>query len=132
MDGSALPVCELHKTHSPANLTVELHHVIPVAWQLLWQPAVAPFPGRDPDGRGELWDARTVGCCPTGHRNIHHWIVALMKALPGGSETPEAAKMVLGGNTGVQGTWAYRALFRFKEASGSLQELVAAHEWGMA
>jgi hypothetical protein len=122
-------VCELHKSHSPANLTVELHHVVPVAWQLMWQPAVAPFPGRDPDGRGMLWDARTVACCPTGHRNVHHWIVALMHAVTG--EDPLQAEHVVRGRRD-QYDWACQALLRFKEAGGSLQALVAAHEWGIA
>ena len=49
--------CELHRVHTPKPLSSELHHIIPVAWQLLWKPATAPFPGRDIDGRGMLWDA---------------------------------------------------------------------------
>lgn len=125
-----MDACELHKAHSPANLTVEVHHVIPVAWQLFWQPQVAPYPGKDPDGRGELWDARTVSCCPTGHRNVHTWIVALMHALTG--EDPAQARVALKGasRAGVQLDWAYQALVRFKAVEGSLQALIAAHEYG--
>lgn len=127
---SPLVACELHKSHSPGNLTVELHHVIPVAWQLIpWKPAVPPYPGRDIDGRGMLWDARMVACCPTGHRNIHAFIVRLMHAVTG--EDPLQAESVVKGR-GVQFDWACQALLRFKEAGGSLQTLVAAHQWGMA
>ncbi|MGH2878962.1 MAG: hypothetical protein ACRDK4_05060 [Solirubrobacteraceae bacterium] len=126
--------CQIHKKHSPANLTAELHHVIPVAWQLFWQPAVAPSPGRDPDGRGMLWDARTVAICPTGHRNVHKWIVELMHACK--SEDPmEAAatvKSLYRTARGSQFDWAVQALVRFKEAGGSLQALVNAGEWGEA
>ncbi len=126
---SPLVKCELHKEHSPANLTVELHHVIPVAFQLTWQPQIAPYPGMDPAGRGKLWDARTVACCPTGHRNIHAWIVRLMHAVTG--EDPLQAEAAVKGH-GDQYDWACQALLRFKEPGGSLQELVAAHEWGIA
>lgn len=125
--------CQIHKEHSPANLTAELHHAIPVAWQLHWQPTVAPFPGRDPDGRGELWDARTVTICPTGHRNVHRWIVELMHACTG--ENPMQAAIAVKAlyhrtARGPQFDWAVQALVRFKEAGGSLQVLIAAGEWG--
>lgn len=135
-DASVLEVCEIHKSHTPANLTVEVHHVIPVAWQLTWGPVVPPFPGNDPDGRGELWDARTVPLCPTGHRNVHAWITRFMHALaPGGgaagSTDPAAAYKAAKGGSGLQqAQWAYQALVRFTAVGGSLQQLVAAGEWG--
>lgn len=126
------PGCELHKTHRPPNLTVEVHHIIPVAWQLFWQPQVAPYPGKDPDGRGNLWDARTVTCCPTGHRNIHFWIVKLMHAVKPGGTAIYAAYAVNGPKANVQYEWACEALQRYEEAGGSLQKLVEAGEWGEA
>jgi hypothetical protein len=114
-----------------ALLTLEVHHIVPVAWQLSWQPAIAPYPGRDPEGRGELWDARTIACCPTGHRNVHHWIVALMHALTG-EEPVQAAHAVEAEHGGTQFSWAVQALSRFKGVGGSLQALIAAGEWGTA
>jgi hypothetical protein len=127
---SPLVACELHKLHAPRNLTVELHHIVPVAWQLAWQPAVAPYPGRDRDGRGMLWDARTIACCPTGHRNTHAWIVRMMHALSG-SDDPLTAKLAVSPR-GTQGAQAYLALCRFTQYGGRLQQLVAAHQWGIA
>lgn len=127
---SPLVACELHKRHSPANLTVELHHVTPVGWQLTWRPPVAPYPGNDPNGRGPLWDSRTVAICPTGHRNTHAWIVKLMHALAGGEDPQVAFKAAAGSTGGVQARWALEALVRFKQYGGTLAQLVAAHEWG--
>jgi hypothetical protein len=59
--------CQLHKIHRPLSMTVEYHHIIPQAWQhfILGEP--------------KLWDKRTIGLCPTSHRNVHYWIVRLMK-----------------------------------------------------
>lgn len=123
--------CLLHKVHLPSNLTVEQHHIIPVAWQLQpFKPDVPMFPGPDPDGRGMLWDNRTVELCPTGHRNVHYWLVKLMHGLSGSEDPLVAYKAVKG--RGVQFSTAYLALCRYKEAGGSLQALVAAHEWGMS
>jgi hypothetical protein len=135
---SPLKTCELHKTHSPANMTLELHHVIPVAWQLAWQPAVAPYPGKDPDGRGELWDARLVPACPTGHRNVHAWIVRMMHMIDalvkagGVADAEKAFKLVHASARDKQANWALEGLLRFHAAGGSLQQLVAAGEWGEA
>jgi hypothetical protein len=130
--------CKLHKTHSPANLTVEVHHILPVAWQLLWQPLQPwPFPGSDTEGRGNLWDNRTVEACPTGHRNTHAWIVRLMHAVKD-ENISDAVRTIRDRITrahaeatlGEQYAYAEQALVRFKEVGGSLAELVAAREWG--
>lgn len=134
--GAALPAdCVLHKGHRPAHLTTEFHHVVPVAWQLMWQPPEPwRFPGYDPDGRGKLWDNRGVEVCPTGHRNVHFWLVRLMHAVTG--ENPvQAAKAVRAIDSkarGIEFQTALWALVRWKEGGGSLQMLVAAHEWGMS
>jgi hypothetical protein len=125
---SPLLTCQLHKSHgTPKPLTVEVHHIMPVGFQLTWQPSVPPYPGNDPNGRGMLWDNRTVACCPTGHRDIHYWIVKLMHAVT--DEDPLQAESVVKGR-GVQFDWACQALLRFKEYGGSLQALRVAHEYG--
>lgn len=59
--------CTAHRYHYPAPLTLEEHHVLPQAWQNFAL------------GREALFDRRTVTLCPTCHRNVHHWIVALMR-----------------------------------------------------
>lgn len=123
--------CVLHKRHAPANLTVEFHHVIPVAWQLFFEPPEPwPHEGRDPDGRGRLWDARTVPVCPTDHRNVHYLIVAMMKA-PHGNDPAEALARITG-HKGPTLDMAYEALTRFAEAGGDIVSLAAAGEWGQA
>jgi len=126
MDG-----CTLHAKHQPTHLTLEQHHVIPVAWMLFWQPPedVWPDPGKDPDGRGQLWDARTVACCPTGHRNVHAWIVRLMRACT--SDDPAQAIAAVKGH-GSQYTTACLALERYAEVGGRLTALVAARELGQS
>lgn len=73
----------------------ELHHVVPQAWQAVWWPSEnngdAVFSHTAPSAAGELqghgyylpkqkvWDPRTEPCCPTGHRNVHYLLVAMMK-----------------------------------------------------
>jgi hypothetical protein len=141
LDVGAVPElpCVLHRTHSPVHRTVELHHVIPVAWQLLMQPASKPWPneGRDPDGRGLLFDARGVQCCPTGHRNVHLWLTRLMHAMVGNGEDPQRACVVVRAQFGaaahgLEFDTALLAMTRWKEAGLSLQQLVQFGEWGMS
>lgn len=132
---TAAPIiaCEIHKTHSPANLTIEYHHVIPVGWQqITWQPAEPPSPGVDPDGRGALWDDRRIPLCPTGHRNVHTWIVRIMHQLQGGEDLAGAYQRAHGGAGLAQAQWGYQALVRFTAVGGKLQDLIAAHQWGQA
>lgn len=117
-DQSPKVPCALTKSHTPKNLTIEWHHIVPVAWQLFWQPAVAPFPGPDPDGRGMLWDTRGVWLCPTHHRNVHANIVALMHGLKALSATEKVT--------------AAQAPARFTAVGGVLSALVAAGEFGEA
>lgn len=109
--------CSLHKRHGPKNLTVELHHVLPRGWQRTWTPPGATVT-TDP-AYGPMWDPRGVLICPTGHRNTHACIVALMHGqTPPGTRTEVAC--------------AQLALDRFTQAGGSLDTLRAAHEWGEA
>lgn len=132
----AVAKCTLHSRHSPAHMSTEFHHVVPVAWQLYWLAPVAPFPGKDPSGRGMLWDNRGVLICPTGHRNVHVWITRLMHNAK--TEAPgdaiAAVKKHYGFRTasGLEFDTATLALLRFVEAGGSLQTLVAGGEWGMS
>lgn len=130
---SPLEACALHRHHgTPVPLTVEKHHIVPRSWDRIYIPPVAPYPGRDPEGGPPLWDARTIPLCPSSHRNIHHWIVALMHAVA--AEDPaQALAAVKAANMlarGPQLAVALEALTRFKAAGGSLQQLVAAGEWG--
>lgn len=124
--------CGLVGQHRPAPLTIEQHHLIPVAWQQqTWQPATPPYPGVDPDGRGSLWDARTMPLCPTHHRNVHALIVTLMRqvALNRTEQIPSvrvapAHRLELG--------IAVDALEHYQAAGGSLLFLTARREWGEA
>jgi hypothetical protein len=137
-------VCALHKTHQPANLTVEWHHVIPVSWQLhTTLTGTPPFPGLDPDGRGMLWDCRGVWLCPTGHRNVHTWIVKLMHAVATAkSDNPlVASKAVKPSHAPAEFAIALDALNRYMDAAGDpgmsapamdLLALTAIGEWGEA
>ena len=65
-----MTACVAGRTHRPVNMTIELHHQIPQAWQHLIAPALVP---------AFLFDPRTVPLCPTHHRNVHAHIVRLMK-----------------------------------------------------
>lgn len=113
-----MSVCAVHRSHAPRNLTIEVHHIVPVGWQHIaaWQPAMPPFPGPDTEGRGELWDDRTIVLCPTGHRNVHTLIVALMH----GEKPRKSAELPI----------AQDALARFQAVGGDLDVLRAAGEWG--
>jgi hypothetical protein len=124
--------CALPGRHSPRNLTVELHHIIPVAWQQFFVPPVAPYPGQDPNGRGPLWDARTIALCPTSHRNTHFWIVRLMHAIAAGAPDAMAAWQTLSSRDRrhPEASTAFDALDRFATSGGSLLALTAAGEWG--
>ena len=130
--------CELHKTHSPRNLTVEFHHLVPVAWQQKVQPFPdpAPFSGIDPDGRGRLWDARGIWACPTGHRNVHDWIELLMHRIAETSveDVAAAEKAVLAATKEVGHVPAEfpQAVLGLQRAQPyvSLLHLTSLGEWG--
>lgn len=104
--------CEAHTTHQPTNLTIERHHIIPQAWQFTWTPAGA--------APGKLWDPRTADLCPTGHRNVHMIIVAMMK------------KLTIPRRNTKEYTIAKEALDRFVAAGGDLDFLRSKGEWGEA
>jgi len=118
--------CSYLLRHSPRNLSTERHHVIPVAWQLFWQPPQPwPYPGQDFAGRGQLWDDRTVTVCPTCHRNTHVLIVGYMHGLsaPGGA-LPVRRKL--------QEVTAGLAIERFETAGGDVQALISHSLWGQS
>lgn len=116
----------------------ELHHVIPQAWQNAWL-------------EGEkLFDPRTVPLCPTGHRNVHFWLVALMHALPATvldvNTTASDRSAVMAADDAVHLTakregrrvnrkefaCAREALIRWVESGKSLGWLATRKLWGQA
>lgn len=131
--------CDLHRGHEPEPTYLEVHHVVPQAWQATWQPdGRGPFPAPSPDHPGlNLWDARTTKVCRTGHGNIHFWIVRLVHAADdlGVDDVPRLMHEVRSGLVHHSpGTDDYAvaaaALIRFQEAGGELGTLIAAREWG--
>lgn len=123
--------CQLHRSHRPDPLYVEQHHVVPRAWQQFWQPAVAPFPGTYAGQK--LWDDRTVNICRTGHGNVHYWIVRLTRNwVPGDmGATIAGAKHSAPERPGpADFATALQALERYMHVGGSINDLVAASEWG--
>lgn len=131
--------CSLHRRHEPAATYSELHHVVPQAWQVLWQPA-QPWlnggPSHDHAGR-LLWDARTVPICRTGHGNVHFWLVRLTKAahrlgsIGAGLHELRAEARVHGQDPGRRDLeTAILGLQRWLDAGGTLDQLAAAGLWG--
>lgn len=100
--------------------------MIPRAWQEFWAPV-----GRLPAAK-RIWDARTVELCPTSHRNVHFWIVKLMKTRAG--EDPLNYKKAVWGSGRLtrEQSLAYTTLCRWKEAGGSLTALCQEGLWGEA
>jgi hypothetical protein len=134
----------LAKHRPAARLDEEQHHVLPRKWQTLWTPAKAPYPGvyHEFGVTQQLWDARTVSVPPTCHRNVHHFIVAVMRQLAaaGGvidaNAVTAAAKAVSGAEhlrekMALQELqWATEAPLRYLAAGGELVVLIAARAWG--
>lgn len=114
-----IQICEIHRTHRPRNLTVEEHHVVPQAWQHLWVPASEPMV------YGPLWHPETITLCPTGHRNVHFWLVKYMKEGTGES-VPTISRPT------VEQATAQDGLILFKQAGGSLAFLRDQHAYGYA
>lgn len=108
--------CVAHKVHYPRSVAQELHHVVPQAWQVFWKPSTWTTKG--------LWHPETVALCPTGHRNVHHYIVAKMKAIAGQEhiKVPHSKEAEI----------AQEALSIWIAAGGSLMDLVRAGQWGQA
>lgn len=148
--GTSTAPCAIHRSHSPAPTYTELHHVIPQAWQVAWQPpAPWPFEGASPDRPGvRLWDARTVALCRTGHGNVHYWLVAIMreidqlaraaKAVPTSALLDRAYKQVKRDAhaehrsvVSAEVAISEEAIRRYTDlAGGALATLIDAHLWG--
>ena len=94
--------CEAHRLHRPRAMTIELHHVIPQAWQNMVLHSEV------------LFDKRTVALCPTGHRNVHALLVTMMKASQG--DDPLDAYQTHKGRRGKEFDIAYAGIVRFHEA----------------
>lgn len=131
--------CGIHRAHDPEPTYLEVHHVVPQAWQATWKPdGPGPDPGPSPDRPElDLWDSRTVVVCRTGHGNIHHWIVAMMHAAHdlGIDDVARLMHEVRSGLVhhmpGVDDfSCAAQALIRWQEVGGELGTLIAAREWG--
>ena len=118
--------CALHRVHWPKPLYSELHHIIPQAWQVFWRPT----PVERSTQASSLFDPRTIPLCPTVHRNVHTWLVKLMRSGPG--EDPLAAKLAVFGSKALtrEQRVAYQALCRWKEWGGSLDALRSARLYG--
>lgn len=146
--------CSIHHAHVPWPTYTELHHVIPQAWQVAWQPPT-PWPnqGLSPDRTGPdkhpyvLWDARTIPLCRTGHGNVHFWLVAAMREIavlaqaaqtePTRALVATAWKVVKRDAKAAHRTTvaadiiaADMAIQRFLDAGGSLALLVSHRLWG--
>lgn len=136
--------CQGHRTHAPKALYTESHHVVPQAWQALWQPET-PWPeqGRSPDHAGlVLWDARTVDWCRTGHGNTHFLLVRMMQtyarspSLSGGSPGHgKGMAEMLASSAGLRSPraelkGAKLAIERWVDAGGSLRFLVEHGQFG--
>lgn len=114
--------CTIHRQHRPVSLVTELHHVMPQGWQRTWAP----------DGDTDrLWHPETVALCPSGHRDVHRIIDALMHSV-------SDAAGVEGATARVRPTFgrlsefplAVRALALWEQAGGSFDLLIAHHEYG--
>lgn len=117
--------------------------MIPQAWQAFWQPP-QPWPdkGKSPDHQGlELWDAREVPLCRTGHGNVHFLLVRMMEQVPlippSTATMPSeqlaaylAGRAKLGRAPRPELALAGQAIIRFVEAGGDLGALVAAGQLG--
>jgi hypothetical protein len=148
MPVTGVTACEVHPLtkHRPAaQRDEEDHHVIPRHWQQLWTPEKAPYPGvfKEFGVWQQLWDARTVKVPPTCHRNVHHWLVALMhelaqlRAVPFDSTTVVVASKAVSKVNALRDKmalqelqWAAEAPLRFLAAGGDIGLLVRAQAWG--
>lgn len=111
--------CSLHRSHQPRPVVIELHHLLPRAWEHAFpSPTTLPagaVPGHDADG--PLWDVRTVALCPTAHRNVHAALVAMVRGRPhvGSPRERKVARL---------------ALSRAAEAGITIPMLLAAKQYG--
>lgn len=147
--------CELHKVHKPRSHVQERHHIIPQAWQAFWFPdshtasveRVHRFPSdeigpaRIVEGvripKPGLWHPDTITLCPTGHRNVHWWLVVLMRELSTqtSADVAQAARAVREVHIGRQPpevALAIEGMALFRDAGGDLLALTRAKLWGQS
>jgi hypothetical protein len=123
--------CEAHKEHAPRNFTTEAHHFVPQAWQQLLA--------------GELYDKRTIWLCPSGHRNVHSIIVAIMHKINEYNQSGREMGMDLVDvcadavrtdlrlrEDNHQWIIAKESPKRWLESGRKLEALIEAKEWGQA
>lgn len=110
--------CLLHKFHRPLALTSEEHHIEPQAWQKF---AV-----------GRIDKPETVTLCPTSHRNVHHFIVLMMKWIRATEiDSEKAAWDSMSINT-KESRIARQALVRYESRGKSLLALARTGNLGQA
>lgn len=115
--------CVLHTYHWPKPLRVELHHVIPRAWQRTW----TPFTG----SLGRIWAPTTEAICPSGHRNVHIRMVELMRLVESlQTEDLERVWDAHSGRATKAIKMAFKALEEWQIAGGSLQHLIENNQYG--
>lgn len=130
--------CASHRSHSPEPTYLELHHVIPQAWQRAWTPGQTIV---RPGFENALFDPRTVALCRTGHGNTHYWLVRFMRAYSklttmaeGGFRIEEACRRAEKQELAPRGRndmgLALLGMNRWLNAGGSLQALCDAELWG--
>lgn len=138
--------CSIHASHEPEPTYCEIHHIIPQAWQLQWQPPEPyPYPGPSPDHAGvTLWDARTAILCRTGHGNVHYWLVKVTRAIADLKLDSEDEATWHDAVHTVRGTAlaaghapghadldvAMLAIIRYAAVGGKIANLVANRLWG--
>lgn len=114
-------ICDLHLAHVPKVVcNPERHHIVPQAWQhfalrseRLFLPTTALVP-------------------PTCHRNVHFYIVKLMRLLETQAvEDPAAAWALLKKNT-AESRCAYAGLVGYWQSGYSLLTLCEAKLYGNA
>jgi hypothetical protein len=136
-----MALCAAHKYHWPKPLTVEEHHIIPQAWQEHFaeggQRVILPsmVPDEELGNYGwtasHLWHKETVTLCPTGHRNVHYYLVRLMKNSPKVESLQEVRTFTPG--KGREYEIACRAILLWKSSPGrTLQSLRDLKLWGQA
>lgn len=81
----------------------------------------------------EIWDARTINLAPTCHRNVHWWVVTLMKTVQTSKNDLLSAWQSLTKQyrrLPKEATVAYTGIQRFQAIGGSIAALIDAGEWG--
>ncbi len=122
--------CSIHTYHWPKPRSSESHHIIPRAWQHVWSPLSVP--------EGRLWDETTVELCPTGHRNVHRYLVWLMRRVAQADKAHsedrrlEIALLKIRTEVGFgkELNVAVQAPTRWLQIGGSLQYLIDKQQYG--